>query len=471
MTSNEMTPPVLGRLKLRYIVAGAVTIFIAFAAIATWSTSTLVERAVERDASRRSIEWTNYAVTHIPRIEELAQGAPVRPQEWKMFDEMTNLGGVFRFKIFSPEGTLQFESDGKGKTGADLGAHNPKAAGVLADGQPFTVVADGSQKANRPELYSETYLPVYRDGRLVAVAETYMDQTDKTAAVKHEYSIVAAISLGMIFLAMLIPSLGIWALIRRLKKQNAELEVERKRALASDKSKSEFLSTVTHELRTPLTSIKGSLHMLESGQIVKLNGTAAELLSMATRNSETLMMLVDDVLDIAQLESGRFDIKKDSTDLVSVVKDTINVFKSYGLDRSVTTIYTGEEGPFHVDIDAGRIAQVVRNFLSNAVKFSPDNGDVEVSTKRVNGAIRVSVKDRGCGIDESESQKIFEKFKQVDSSNTRDYGGTGLGLAISKEIIESHGGEIGFSSILQEGSEFYFDLPVTVDAEQELEPA
>ncbi|TMM54396.1 sensor histidine kinase [Sulfitobacter sabulilitoris] len=434
--------------------------FLIFLGAATvWVMSFLTVRAVEHNAAIRSVEWAEFAVRHAPQIEAVAEGLPLKSEEWKLFEDLISISGVFRFKIFSPEGQLRYISGEGSEATADLDAHNPHAANVVASGRTLTIVEDGRSKQDRPDLYSETYIPVYNGDRLVAIAETYLDQTEKSAAVRAEYTLVAVIMTGMIVFALSAPLAGIWLLFRRLRIQNAELEIERLRATAADKSKSEFLSTVSHELRTPLTSIKGSLDMLKSGRVADMPGAADRLVAMAARNTATLHLLVNDLLDFEKINSGNLEIHKSPTDLVAVVNDEIDTLETYGPDQDIEFVFTCDNDALVADADPIRIGQVVRNLLSNAVKFSPRGGKIVVSVFENNGSVRVTVEDSGCGIQQGDLERIFEKFTQVDSTDSRKHGGTGLGLAISREIVKKHDGDIGVTSVVGEGSIFYFDLP------------
>ncbi len=440
---------------------------LAFFALLTFATiriaAALVDQAVERDASRRSLEWAEFAISQAPQIANLAEGLPMEAEDWQAFEKLANFAGVFRFKIFSPDGVLRFESDDPKAAGENLGKHNYLASTVVRSGQPYTTVEDGREKPNRPDLYSETYLPVFDNGRMVAIAETYMDQTNKTAAVSVEYAFVGAAMVGMIGLALLLPSIGLWVMFRRLRSNNVELKKSQTRAQASDKAKSEFISTVSHELRTPLTSIKGSLDMLNSGKVTELTGPAQRLVAMATKNASILNLLVNDLLDFEKLDTGNLEMNKRPTDLAMLVRDELETIESYGTGQDIKYHFNGDDSALLAHVDPDRIAQVVRNLVSNAAKFSPEGAKVEVSVQEHNGLVRVEVKDAGCGISEEDQDRIFEKFTQVDSSNTRKHNGTGLGLAISKEIVNAHDGEIGVKSSIGKGSVFYFILPIGLE--------
>ena len=233
---------------------------------------------------------------------------------------------------------------------------------------------------------------------------------------------------------------------------------ERKRI---ERMKDEFISTVSHELRTPLTSIKGALGLITGGAMGDFPHQLQELLAIANNNTERLLFIINDILDIQKIESGELEMKMEEVELVPFLKQAIQDNSSYAEQYGVTISldYTTDKN-ISVNGSYGRLLQVMANLLSNASKFSHVNGNIEVAvTEITNNIIRVSVIDYGEGIAEEFKPRIFDKFTQQDSSDTRNKGGTGLGLNISKAIIEKHGGVFGFSSTLKKGSTFYFDLP------------
>jgi PAS domain S-box-containing protein len=223
--------------------------------------------------------------------------------------------------------------------------------------------------------------------------------------------------------------------------------------------KNEFISTVSHELRTPLTSIRGSLGLLAAGKAGDIPASASALLDIAKNNCERLVRLINDILDIEKIESGniRFDMVKQH--ILPLVRQAIETMQPYALQHYVVFELHEKAADAYVMVDADRIMQVVVNLLSNAAKFSPAGAKVEINVTQVARSIRVSVRDHGNGIEGEFRSRIFQKFAQADSSDTRKKGGTGLGLSISKAIIEKHGGCIDFCSSSGFGTEFYFDLP------------
>lgn len=230
-----------------------------------------------------------------------------------------------------------------------------------------------------------------------------------------------------------------------------------------DKMKNEFISTVSHELRTPLTSIRGSLGLLTGGTVGELPESANEMLKIASNNTERLLLLINDILDIQKIESGKMSFKFESVELNSFINQALEEHTEYGNQHGVTFVLGKMLGDAHVFADKDRLMQVMGNLLSNAAKFSNEGEKIEISLARHQGGrLRISVTDYGVGIPNEFQPKLFERFTQSDSSDTRAKGGTGLGLSISKVIIEKHGGLIGFVSKEGIGSTFYIELPELV---------
>lgn len=243
---------------------------------------------------------------------------------------------------------------------------------------------------------------------------------------------------------------------------------ERKR---TDRLKNEFISTVSHELRTPLTSIRGALGLISSGICGDLPEKMAGLLTIASNNTERLLLLINDILDIEKIESGnlRFDFKR--TELGGLVERAITDCSGYAAEHGIRYLFNRPEQALNVSADADRMVQVVNNLLSNAAKFSPENGTVEVELSELQGLARISIKDYGPGIPKSFLPRLFDKFSQVDGSDKRNTGGTGLGLSIAKAIVEKHQGKISVQTEESFGTTFHVDLPLqaTADISQQLQ--
>lgn len=227
-----------------------------------------------------------------------------------------------------------------------------------------------------------------------------------------------------------------------------------------DRMKDEFVSTVSHELRTPLTSMKGALGLLKEGVLEEMPDKASSMLEIAYKNTNRLINLVNDVLDMEKIVSGGMEYDFQSLDIAALVEDALEADHEFMAEYGERTIVTDIASAIEVHCDATRLTQVVTNLLSNAIKFSPEGGEVKVTVSRCDGGVMVSITDHGEGIPEKYKDHIFERFTQVDGSDSRQKGGTGLGLNISRSIIEKHGGSIGFESEPGAGSTFYFILPV-----------
>ncbi|MDP1601889.1 MAG: ATP-binding protein [Legionella sp.] len=228
----------------------------------------------------------------------------------------------------------------------------------------------------------------------------------------------------------------------------------------TEKLKNEFVSIVSHELRTPLTSIRGSLGLLVSGVMGDFPAKASKLLQIANNNCERLLLLINDILDIEKIEAGKMKFQLKTVDLNTLLNESIEANKMYAEKFEVTIQLVQPETAFFVTVDPDRLMQVLANLISNACKFSPKGSQVTLSVKQEDDRVQVSVADKGPGIPEEFQSRIFQKFSQADSSDTRGQGGTGLGLNISKTIIEKFGGTLNFFSETDKGTTFYFKIPL-----------
>lgn len=231
-----------------------------------------------------------------------------------------------------------------------------------------------------------------------------------------------------------------------------------------NKMKNEFVSVVSHELRTPLTSIKGSIGLVLGGAVGSFTEKAQKLLAIANNNCERLLLLINDILDIEKIESGKMNFKLSTVEIDKLVHESVAANKMYGEKFGVNIRFDQPDTKIKVNADPGRLLQVLANLISNAVKFSPQGGEVILSVEQINEKVRVSVADKGVGIPNEFQSRIFQKFSQADSSDSRSKGGTGLGLNITKAIIEKLNGTLNFVSEENVGTTFYFELPV--DGEQ-----
>ncbi|MEA1676656.1 ATP-binding protein [Nitrospirillum sp. BR 11163] len=223
-----------------------------------------------------------------------------------------------------------------------------------------------------------------------------------------------------------------------------------------ERMKDAFISTVSHELRTPLTSIHGSIR-LALGMPDALSVQAQNLLRIAGRNSERLIAIVNDLLDIERIESGTLDLKADRLDLSELAAETVATLRPMAEEHTVTLRYT-TSGPLPVVGDPRRLRQVLANLISNAIKYSNPGGAVTVLGGAEEGRVRLSVHDNGPGVPDWFKPRLFQKFAQADSSDSRQKGGNGLGLSIVKAIVERHGGHVTLNSHPGD-TEFVLTLP------------
>ncbi len=225
-----------------------------------------------------------------------------------------------------------------------------------------------------------------------------------------------------------------------------------------DKAKTEFLNIASHELRTPLTSIKGSLSLLQSGIMGDVNVQSKKLLSIAETETDRLVRLINDLLDLTKIESQKLSLTAKWYNFQEFIERIFLSLEGISKNAKVELNYLSTED-FEVFADSDRIQQVITNLLSNALKYSPEDSKIIVSTSILKGSLRIEILDSGPGIPPEDQNKIFEKFSQSVGPENPLVKGTGLGLAIAKALVEQHHGEIGVSSLPGEGCCFYFSLP------------
>jgi len=253
-----------------------------------------------------------------------------------------------------------------------------------------------------------------------------------------------------------------------LSQQDLEKKVEeRTRALQNalnevklvSKRKNDFISAVSHELRTPLTSIKGYASILLAGKLGDVPEDMRLRLDKINRHSDELTHLVNDLLDISRIESGKVTMKRETQDLQRTVASVADLLSVQLKEKQIELFLSIPDDSRNVLADATQISRVFINLIGNALKFTPANGKISVQSQKVGDEIQIDIVDTGCGIPENAKEAIFEEFYRVENTINEQVKGTGLGLSLVKHIIEAHGGKIWVRSKLGEGSTFSFTLP------------
>ncbi len=243
------------------------------------------------------------------------------------------------------------------------------------------------------------------------------------------------------------------------------LEIENRRIQEASRLKGEFVANMSHELRTPLNSIIGFAELMVDERLGPMPSRYAEFTALILKSAGHLLQLINDILDLAKVESGKIDLKPERVQLDSVVEDVASIISGLARQRAIRIDTIVDPTVGDVQLDPNRLKQVLYNYLSNAIKFSHDNGRVEVRIRK-DGADHfcLEVQDWGIGIKDDDRDRLFVEFQQLDASTAKHYKGTGLGLALTKRIVEAQGGSVGVRTEFGVGSTFYATLPKHVTA-------
>lgn len=238
----------------------------------------------------------------------------------------------------------------------------------------------------------------------------------------------------------------------------------------AEKRVSEFYSMVSHELRTPLTAIRASLGLMQGGVAGDLSEMSRQLVDIGREECDRLIRLINDILDIRKIEAGKLELKLIEVKPAQLIQTAMEGMKTVA-EESGISLSADSSAVGIITCDEDRILQVLTNLVSNAIKFSPAGAKVLVNSEWLDSEwMRFAVVDQGSGIPADQMQRLFQKFQQLDQSDTRSKGGTGLGLAICKAIVEEHHGKIGVHSVVGKGSTFFFDLPREQPVETKTDP-
>ena len=261
-----------------------------------------------------------------------------------------------------------------------------------------------------------------------------------------------------------------------------ELKATNRKLQKLERLKSEFISIVSHELRTPLTAIKNAMDIVLSGKAGEMTENIEKFCSMGKRNAIRLSGIVNDLLDISKIEAGKMDFKFELTHIEPVIEVVKNNLTEMAREKDLIINYMPIGYSVEVYADSNRIEQVLTNLVSNAIKFTPKAGNIDITSRIVNARelqydqcfeediknlqgnyLQVCVEDHGIGIERKDLNHVFDKFAQIENSLSRQVGGSGLGLPIARQLMESHNGAIWCDSEINKGSKFYFVIPVAND--------
>jgi len=240
------------------------------------------------------------------------------------------------------------------------------------------------------------------------------------------------------------------------------LEAENRQIQESSRLKSQFLANMSHELRTPLNAVIGFADLLRTGAVHIDSPKQPEFLGHIATSGRHLLQLINDVLDLSKVESGKFEFSSEEVDLRSVIGEVQNILQTALSKKKLGLQVTVDPSVTQLVVDARRLKQVLYNYLSNAIKFTPDGGHIHVrATAEGPRHFRIEVEDTGIGIAQSDLPRLFVEFQQLDAGHGRQHGGTGLGLALTKRLVQAQGGSVGVRSLPDQGSVFHLVLPRT----------
>lgn len=395
----------------------------------------------------------------------------------------THLGADAGFVILYPPDTLE------GTIAARLNMEEATCKSLLAADLPTTVedveefVSDGmestsphltpSGRASRPPAYPGGSLPPASSGLPALRKAGFQEFVAAPLKLSDQY-------LGTLYLFtrpgqrltrggenLLRALTGQLAIAVKNVQFTQQLKMANEELMHVDQLKSDFLATMSHELRTPLTSIVGYSDMILCGLVGEITEPQKNLLRGVLNSSETLLNLINDLLDLTKIEAGKMDLSLEPVELLDTVTASLNLVEPRAREKRIrlSTFVPPQLPPLLAD--RAKLEQILTNLLANAVKFTPDLGSVSVEGRPLpTGFVEVRVTDTGIGIAPENFSRIFERFSQVDNTSTRSQGGTGLGLAITRNLIELHGGSITVQSQLGKGSTFIFTLPQALESQR-----
>jgi signal transduction histidine kinase len=256
-----------------------------------------------------------------------------------------------------------------------------------------------------------------------------------------------------------------------LQLKNRELERQSRMLQKANQLKSEFLANMSHELRTPLNAIIGFSELMHDGKLGPVSAAHQEYLGDILASARHLQELINDILDLSKVEAGKIEFRPEPVRLSKITGEVREILQTLSAGKRITVSLDIAPEAEEVVLDPAKLRQVLYNYLSNALKFTPEDGRVTVRARTENADMfRIEIEDNGIGIHATDIDKLFVEFQQLDSSTVKKHQGTGLGLALTKKIVEAQGGRVGVSSSFGTGSLFYAVLPKTFTASNGTKP-
>jgi signal transduction histidine kinase len=397
--------------------------------------------------------------------------APVSPARRATLDELFRRGiltvGVVGGRLVSPKATITYAANHR-LIGTKV-KQRSELDQVLSGSVKRQVTRTDTWRGKQNLKILRVIVPVRLKGSSHAIGAVELDQDYRAVAVSIDDARGRlALILTLALLALYISLFPILHRVtrqlagqnRRLREDGELLTAQNERLRELDRLKDEFISLVSHELRTPLTSIRGYLELLrEDG---KLDDDQLRYIGIVDRNSERLLELVSDLLFLAQVDAGKLNFELRPVDLEALVADCVEASLPAAAAKEIELTASTQELPVQLQGDPARLAQVLDNLVSNALKFTPSGGRVEVSLAAADGVAIVEVSDTGVGLAQDEQSQLFERFFRSSRASENAIPGTGLGLAIAKTIVERHGGRIRLESTVDVGTTVRVELPLSL---------
>jgi protein-histidine pros-kinase len=246
----------------------------------------------------------------------------------------------------------------------------------------------------------------------------------------------------------------------QLQRKNAEIVEQNRRLQEAHRLESGFLANMSHELRTPLNAIIGFAELIHDGRVGAVAPNQKEYLGDILTSSRHLLQLINDILDLSKIDAGKIEFRPESVDLTIVVGEVRDMLRIFALQKKIRVDFEIDPALRDIVADPGKLKQILYNYVSNALKFSPDGSRIVVRAQSSGDSeFRIEVEDAGIGIRPEDIPRLFVEFRQLDSSSAKKYPGTGLGLALTKQLVEAQGGRVGVRSVAGEGSVFFAELP------------